>query len=104
VDNEAVLSRAVETFNDPGRREEYFELYDPEVVLHGYPPGCEGLEGARAFYRGLWRERPDDALVLHEVVADGDCLSVAFSYGSDRGETRLRFRDGRVVERWQGTR
>jgi len=62
------------------------------------------VEGAKAFYHGLWSERPDDTLVLEEVLADDGCLSVAFSYGSDRGETRLRFRDGRVIERWQGTR
>jgi len=104
VENTLVLARAVAAFNDPARREEYFELYDPAVVLHGYPPGCEGLAGAKAFYRALWLERPRDALVLEDVVSDGDSLSVAFRYGSDRGETRLRFRDGRVVERWQGTR
>jgi hypothetical protein len=104
VENELVLACAVAAFNDPGRREEYFELYDAAVVLYGYPPGCEGLEGAKAFYRRLWRERPDVALVLEEVLADGDVLSVAFRYGSDRGQTRLRFENGRVVERWQGTR
>jgi hypothetical protein len=104
VENELALTRAVAAFNDPARREEYFGLYDPAVILHGYPPGCEGLDGAMAFYRRLWEQRPDDALVLEEVLHDGDCLSVAFRYGSDRGETRLRFRDGRVVERWQGTR
>jgi hypothetical protein len=74
------------------------------VVLHGYPPGCEGLDGAKEFYRGLWRERPGDTLVLDEVVVDRDCLSISFTYGDDRGETRLRLRDGRVIERWQGRR
>ena len=104
MENEVALARAVAAFNDPERREQYFELYDPAAVLNGYPPGCEGLDGAKEFYRGLWAKRPDDALVLEEVVVDGDCLSIAFTYGSDRGETRLRFKDGRVVERWQGSR
>lgn len=104
MENTLVLARAVVAFNDPGRREEYFQLYDPAVVLHGYPPGCDGLAGAKEFYRALWLERPHDALVLEDVVSDGDCLSVAFRYGSTRGETRLRFREGRVVERWQGMR
>lgn len=104
MENELALARAVAAFNDPQRREEYFELYHPAVVLHGYPAGCAGLEGAKAYYRRLWKENPDDLLVLDEVVADGDDLSVAFRYGRSSGETRLRFDGGRVIERWQGTR
>ena len=47
--NEASLRRAVAAFNDPSGRERYLDLYAPGVVLHGYPAGVEGKEGARSF-------------------------------------------------------
>jgi hypothetical protein len=38
--NRATLIRALEHFNrgfgDPAAAEAYFEIYDPEIVLHGF--------------------------------------------------------------------
>ena len=48
--NESALRAAVEGFNDPDGRERWLDLYSPYVVLHGYPRGLEGHDGARRFY------------------------------------------------------
>ena len=49
-ENKAVLQRAVEHFSK-GDRAGYLELYHPNVVLRGYPPGlAPGKEGAVPFY------------------------------------------------------
>lgn len=53
--NQAALCAALEAFNDPNRRQEYLDIYAPDVILHGYPRGLAGLEGARSFYSQLWR-------------------------------------------------
>jgi hypothetical protein len=37
-DNKSRLIRALEAFNDTKRREEYFQLYAGEAVLHRSPP------------------------------------------------------------------
>ena len=52
--NEAALRTAVEAFNDPLHREDYLELYAPDVILHGYPRDLAGRDGARTFYSQLW--------------------------------------------------
>ena len=60
--NEATLRAAIAAFNDPERRERYLDLYDPAVVLHGYPRGLEGREGAKRFYTRVWEGFPDARL------------------------------------------
>jgi predicted ester cyclase len=116
--NEAVLRDAVAAFNDPDNREGYLKLYAPDVVLHGYPRGPQGLEGARNFYGQLWTAFPDARLGLEEVIGSDDRVAARYSlsgvqtgdfYGapSSGEETRiegmawLRFRDGQAVEVWQ---
>jgi steroid delta-isomerase-like uncharacterized protein len=116
--NEAVLRAAVEAFNDPGTRENYLRLYARDVVLHGYPQGLAGMDGARAFYAQLWAAFPDARLGLEEVIAGDDRVAARYSlsgvqtrafYGapSSGGTTRiegiawLRFEDGQAVEVWQ---
>lgn len=103
--NELERSRlldAIAAFNR--RSEEYFELYDSDVVLHGYPAGVDGLRAAKAFYRAAWERYPDGAIDVRAIedVAEGT-LRVRFEYAGRDGVTTLRFRDGRVVERWQGS-
>lgn len=95
----------------------YFELYDPDVVLHGFPPGVDDLTSARGFYEEIWTALPDGALTLHEVLAEGDLVACRVTIdGTHQGAllgvpptgrallleaiTILRFRDGRTVERW----
>lgn len=118
--NEATLRQAVAAFNDPSGRERYLDLYAPDVVLHGYPRGIEGLEGARSFYSQLWAAFPDARLSVEETVASGDRLAARYTlsgiqvqdfYGSPvvsggtklEGMTLLHFRDGQVVAVWQAS-
>src|ERR1700722_13223774 len=77
--NEAALTQAVAAFNDPTNRERYLDLYAPDVVLHGYPRGIEGLEGARSFYSQLWAAFPDARLSVEETVASGDRLAARYT-------------------------
>jgi len=67
--NQATLRAALEAFNDPNRRQEYLDIYAPDVILHGYPRGLAGLEGARSFYSQLWRAFPDARLTVDGVIA-----------------------------------
>jgi steroid delta-isomerase-like uncharacterized protein len=116
--NEASLRRAVDAFNDPSGRDGYLDLYAADVVLHGYPAGVEGKEGARSFYSQLWTSFPDARLKLEETIAADDHLAARYTlsgvqaqdfYGAPvfggatkiEGMTWLRFRDGQVVEVWQ---
>jgi predicted ester cyclase len=118
--NEAAVTQAVAAFNDPSNRERYLDLYAPDVVLHGYPRGVEGLEGARSFYSQLWAAFPDARLSVEETVSSGDRLAARYTlsgiqaqdfYGSPvagsgtklEGMTLLHFRAGRVVAVWQAS-
>ncbi len=118
--NEAALRAAADAFNDPARREEYLDLYAPDVVLHGYPRGLKGREGAKRFYSQLWSAFPDAHLIVQDVVAAGDRLAARYSlsgvqardfYGAPvtggptniEGIAWLRFDSGRAVEVWQAS-
>lgn len=119
-DNEAALRSAVQKFNDPADRERYLDLYDPDVVLHGYPRGLAGREGARKFYAQLWAAFPDARLQIEDVIGRGDQIVARYRlsgvqaqdfYGAPvttgstemRGIAWLRFQDGRAVEVWQAS-
>jgi predicted ester cyclase len=118
--NEAALRAAVDAFNDPGNREGYLRLYAPEVVLHGYPRGLAGQEGARSFYSQLWQAFPDARLTVEDVLGADDQVAVRYRlsgiqardfYGAPstgeetivEGIAWLRFRDGQAVEVWQAS-
>src|SRR5690349_9390277 len=76
--NHAALRAAVAAFNDPQGREGYLRLYSDEVVLHGYPRGLAGLDGAKRFYSQLWEAFPDARLAIEEVIGSGDQLAVRY--------------------------
>lgn len=118
--NETRLRAAVDAFNDPGNRDGYLTLYAPDVVLHGYPRGVAGLDGARSFYSQLWSAFPNAKLIIEDVVADGDRLVARYAlsgmqardfYGAPvtgsemkvEGIAWLRFSDGQAVEEWQAS-
>jgi steroid delta-isomerase-like uncharacterized protein len=101
-----------------GNLDGYMELYADNLTLHGYPPGVEGKEGARAFYEAFGRALPDLNLTLEDSVADGDKVAVRYRIRgthSDElmgvqatgkavdveGQSIFRFVDGKLAERWQ---
>ena len=116
--NVAALRRAPDLVN-AGDLDGYIALYDDDVVLHGYPPGVEGKEGARAFYAGLFAALAEPRLELHDVVAEGDRVAARFTLSGTHqdellgvpatgrhvdieGQSFFRFSDGaRIAERWQ---
>ena len=89
--NLAVLQRAIACFGSPATNEEYFELYDPNVVLHGYAGVEPGLNNVKQFYAGIWSAFPDVGLTVEDMF--GKPIALA-------GITILRFEDGKCVERW----
>lgn len=118
--NRAALEAAVDAFNAADKRDGYLDLYAEDVVLHGYPRGLEGREGARTFYRQLWTAFPDARLEVEDVIEAGERLAARYTlagvqardfYGTPvtGGETNvagvawMRFADGRAVEVWQAS-
>jgi predicted ester cyclase len=105
--NEASVKAAVAAFNDPDRRERYFELYAPDVALHGFPGDVQGREGLRSYYSQLWSAWPDVQMHIDEVLADNDRLASRYTLtGTDSATDHaavnwFHFRDGLVVEAWQ---
>ena len=88
------------------------------MVLHGYPRGLGGHDGARRFYEQLWWEFPDARLSIQDLVEAGDRIAIRYClsgvheaefYGSrGTGETTeiegmawIRFAEGQAVEVWQ---
>lgn len=110
---------AIECFNDPQRRDEYFErLYDDAVVLHGYSPDpLVGMPAVRAFYDQIFSAFPDAHVTTDAMHTDGSFLTWRFRFaGTHTGEflgvpgtgktfeipgiTVLQFGDTRCVQRW----
>lgn len=117
-ENRAALDRAIESWNS-GDYEQYLELYAEDAVLHGYPDGVTGREGARVTYAPHWVAFPESTIELEEVIEVQDFLAVRFGYSGTHhgplgphaatgksfrvtGRTLMRLRDGVVVERWAG--
>ncbi|MCK6627049.1 MAG: ester cyclase [Anaerolineae bacterium] len=117
TENKAILQRAIANWNS-GSLVAYLELYNADVVLHGFPPGLPpGIQGAKLFYEGLWAAFPNPRLTLDDVMAEGDKVVCRFNMqATHQGEfmgipptgkgvkvsgiTILRFSDGKCIERW----
>jgi predicted ester cyclase len=114
------LERALEHFSDPATRRSYFEIYDPECVLHGYPGVAPGKAGIEAFYEAFWQAFPDVTIAADDVLEEGDRVACRFTFRATHrgpfqgipptgkrvegtGITILKFRAGRCVERWSST-
>jgi len=114
--NRAALAAAVEAWN-AGDGERYLELYDPAAVHRGLSPEPLDMGANRGFYEATWAAFPGSQLTVDDVVAEGDKLAARFHLSGEHhgdfmgvpatgrpfvlnGHTIMRFRDGRVVERW----
>lgn len=112
----AAAATANEAFENPDEGERYLDFYDDSVVLHGYPPGIEGKDGARAFYMGMFTGLKGGHVDLQEVLVEGDTAAVRIrvtgTHGGDlmgvppsgkpvdvTGQSFIRVRDGKFVER-----
>lgn len=114
--NRAALDAAVAAWNK-GDGATYLKVYDPSVRHHGLGPEPFDQTANRAFYEGMWTAFPGSQLTIDDTIAEGDQLAVRFHLTGEHhgefmgvpptgrafvlvGQTVLRFRDGRVVERW----
>lgn len=115
--NPQILERALADFADPASRSSYFDLYSPDIVLHGYDGVEPGLENVKRFYEGIWTAFPDARVEVEDLLEGGDKLVVRFTLTGTHGGpfngipatgkpirlpgiTILRFDGGKCVERW----
>jgi predicted ester cyclase len=116
-DIRALATAAFAGFNQSESRGAFFDAYDPDVALHGYPGALEGLDGLRAFHEAMWEAFPDARLTVEDLVVEGDRAALRYRLqGTHRGPylgvaptglefdveglTLLRLAHGRVVEEW----
>lgn len=114
--NEAVLRNAQQKWNQ-GNLDGYLQLYNPNIVLHGYAGVEPGIESVTQFYRAFFAAFPGCQLVLHDVFSYENKVTCRFSVtGTNDGPfmgmpptgkpiqidgiTILAFRDGKCIERW----
>ena len=114
--NKILLQQAIAYFNN-GDLNGYFDLYSPDVIIHGYESIGPGIDNIRAFYRGLSAALPDGKIELKDVIAEDDKVASRFEFmGTHRGTLMgipptgmnislvgsniLRFHNGKCVERW----
>jgi predicted ester cyclase len=114
--NRVALDAAVAAWN-AGDGETYLKLYDPAIQHHGLGPEPFDQAANRAFYEGMWAAFPGSRLTVDDVIVDGDQLAARFHLSGEHhgefmgvpptgrafvlnGQTMMRFRDRRVVERW----
>ena len=115
-ENKAILIRALDNWNK-GDLDRYLQIYDPNVVLHGYQGVGPGLDSVKQFYMGFWAAFPGVQITIDDVVAEGDQLACRFTAAGTNtgpfmgmpptgkqvnftGMTILRFANGKCVERW----
>ena len=92
---------AAECFNDPPRRDEYFErLYDDGIVLHGYSPEpLVGKSAVKAFYAPLFIAFPDCHVETDAMLVDGSQLAWRFRFsGTHQGDFQGMPASGRSFE------
>ena len=116
-DIRALAADAFARFNDRDDHDAFFDAYDRDVVLHGYPAGLQGHDGLRAFHEALWTAFPDVRLTVEDLVVESDRAALRYRLQGTHsgaylgvaptglrfdvdGLTLLRLAQGRVVEEW----
>jgi hypothetical protein len=74
VSNRESFARALACFSDPQRRNEYFDFYSSDIIVHGYRGIEPGLENVKQFYYAFWRVFPDAQVVDQELIEEGHKL------------------------------
>ena len=85
-DIRALATNAFARFNEDEGRAAFFDAYDADVALHGYPGALQGLDGLRAFHEALWEAFPDARLTVEDLVVEGDRAALRYRLqGTHRG-------------------
>lgn len=117
MSNRQSLGQALKCFADPRKRQNYFQLYSDDVILHGYQGVRPGLESVKQFYNAFWEVFPDAQVNVEELIEEDDTLVVryvitgtqqkAFMDTTAVGQrillpsiSILHFKNGRCFERW----
>ena len=117
MSNREILERAIQCFADPSRRDDYFDLYSSDIVVHGYQGAGPGLESVKRFYYAFWSVFPDARVAIQEIIAEVDTLAARYVITGTMhkdfmgvvasgqrielpGISILHFRDGQCFERW----
>ncbi|MCA1704934.1 MAG: ester cyclase [Actinobacteria bacterium] len=115
--NIAALERMAEMINT-GNLDSFGEVVDQDAVDHDPAPGQQrGIEGFRGFFTTLRAGFPDLQLTPVTIVANDEHVAMAYTINgthqgefqgiaptgkqiSARGVEIVKFRDGKMVERW----
>ncbi len=112
----SLVAQAVETYNDPERRDEYLDIHHPDVVAYGIAPDPVGFEGVREMYESIWEGMPDATIQIGDFLIDMDRLALRFVVTGTHtgpllgvpptgrairleGQTIAIVRDGKIIER-----
>jgi SnoaL-like polyketide cyclase len=79
MSNRETFSHAIKCFSDPQRRNEYFQLYSDDIILHGYQGIEPGLESVKQFYYAFWKLFPDAKVLIQGLIGEGDPLVARYT-------------------------
>jgi steroid delta-isomerase-like uncharacterized protein len=116
--NRDIALHAIDRWN-AGDLDGYLELYHDDLKLHGYSDQPMSKEDATGFYKNIQGSVGNSRIDIHQAFDDDTGHRVVLVYslsGTHTGEmagvpptgnpikqdgiTVLRFRDGKVIERW----
>ena len=114
------VQQALAAFSDPAARERYFDLYSPDIVLHGYDGVDSGIDAMKRYYAAFWAAFPDARVTAGDILEIHDKVVVRFLISGTRrgpilgldatgrsirlaGMTILRFNGQKCLERWSVT-
>jgi hypothetical protein len=82
--NRVAVERARECWNR-GDLSGYLQLYDSDVVLHGYAGVGPGLPSVQRFYEEFWNAFLGSQLVFDDIISAGDKLVCRFVIEATHG-------------------
>jgi predicted ester cyclase len=117
MSNKDIFAFAIDSFADPQRRSEYFQLYSDDIILHGYQGIEPGLTNVKQFYYAFWKSFPDARVRVEDLIGDGDVLVARYTITGTLkaplmgiaatgqrielpGISILHFSNGKCFERW----
>ena len=115
--NREAYTKALDCFADPRKRNEYFDFYSDDIIVHGYQGIEPGLDSVKQFYYAFWKVFPDARVVAQELIGEGDTLAARYTITGTMqqdfmgaaatgqrielpGISIFHFRNGQCCERW----